>query len=509
VSKSVEELLAGNEAKCNQRRKLAALRDGIEGAGVTLYKSGSTGPEMWQEGQLLHARGELYLDADEALERINSTLSGGKQFKKDDVFLHYMEAANSSFVNKYQFFLDATTLRNLADRGNSGMAFMNSHRTGGISTPAELPYGKTFTGRYEELEAGGVIHRRALLGVYMLKDAYPNGKMYPSTNDLHDAIQAGTLTDVSIGLNGGERICDVCARDLGDKDCNHIPGTSKGLSPEQMEAQKARGVPGGKASYTVVNGNVYEVSAVFKGAVPGAGFRKAISLGKAGHTDRALSQEVLSAYGSMMDAGDFKLFDQGKPKMKLSDVLRAVGLAQSAGIELEDLSEDDLASLKTGTQVPQQHGSKVEDTTLAADRAEVEAEKRQVALERFQHQADLYVTPLKSDGRVAGTAADALSLLYTQVALDDKFNPIQLELGGKKVTRLEVLKASNEGRQKSVLLSQGDLVGDDSIIPDGQKALPPSDDPKPTGESELSETAMEAYLAMTDHGKAALAQKKK
>jgi hypothetical protein len=86
----VDDLFSGNEKKCNQRRKLAALRDGIEGVGVTLYPSGETGSEVWSKGQVLYASGDLPGSPREAMERINHSLSenGQPTLKMDDVYIH-------------------------------------------------------------------------------------------------------------------------------------------------------------------------------------------------------------------------------------------------------------------------------------------------------------------------------------------------------------------------------------------------------------------------------------
>jgi hypothetical protein len=503
------DLFKESEKKCNQRRRVAALRDGIEGAGVILYPSGVTGSDVWTKGQLLHASGDLPSSVSEAVERINLSLESvsAKSVTQDDVHIHYMEAANQSFIQKYCMFLDATTLRNVASRGESGMAFMNSHRTGGMSVPSELPFGRTFSGRYEELEHEGVIHRRALLGVYMLKGHFPNGTQGPSTDALHRAIDAGTLSDVSIGLNGGQRICDVCARELGEKDCPHVPGTAKGLSPEQMEAQKARGVTGGKASYTIVDGQPYEVSAVFKGAVNGAGFRKALASKQFAMSDRSFGNEILSAYGSMMDDSDLRLL-KGKPKMNLTDFARMIGLAQKAGIELEDLDD---GTVQSGTMVPLSRPTQLQTATspdameLDARKAELDAREAELDELRFGVEADRFIAPLVAQGRVLGADVDALKLAYVQAALDDKRSPLsRKDESGAILTRVALVQAANRNRPRNSLLSNGDLLTDTPVIPDGQKVLPLNDSIKEGGDGPISPDRKKELLGMSDYGVAVL-----
>jgi len=263
--------------KCRARSRLAARRDGVDAAPVRLLAGAGTG--------------RLPVTAAQALERINA-LVPGSVLTADDVFLHTMEAANSNFIPDRFLFLDDSTLRNIARDGEAGVAFMNSHRSGGLSHPSELPFGRTFAGRYEQEGR----EARALLGVYMLRqnqdgEPYrPNGNSGPSTADLHAGIESGTIFDVSVGLYGGTPTCDVCGEDLnglkpgwhaGDFPeylCPHAPGTTLEMTEAEQAAQRARGVPDGKCSYTLVGARLGEVSAVFDGAVPGAGFRKALSL---------------------------------------------------------------------------------------------------------------------------------------------------------------------------------------------------------------------------------------
>ena len=84
----------------------------------------------------------------------------------DDVFVHYLEAANSNFIADRFMFLDDSTLQNIASDAQAGFAFMNSHRTGGLSHPSELPFGRAFCGRFELAKDGS---SRAIVGIYMLK----------------------------------------------------------------------------------------------------------------------------------------------------------------------------------------------------------------------------------------------------------------------------------------------------------------------------------------------------
>jgi hypothetical protein len=211
-----------------------------------------------------------------ALERINALLpQGAAPLSGEQVWIHYAEALNSSFVGDRYMWIGDSTLRNYAKDAAQGFSFLNSHRSGGDGNPAELPYGKTFAGRYEDTGTA----RRTLVGLYMLRGVSPAGAGGPSTDDVHEMIRGGTLADVSAGLKGGEPLCDVCGQDLMELSgegfflCPHMPGMSIGMSSAEQERQLLRGVPKGGASFTYERGRGSELSGVYDGAVTGAGFR--------------------------------------------------------------------------------------------------------------------------------------------------------------------------------------------------------------------------------------------
>ncbi|MBC8138135.1 MAG: hypothetical protein H8F28_19825, partial [Fibrella sp.] len=106
------------------------------------------------------------------------------------------------------------------------------------------------------------------------------------------SIDAGTIFDVSVGLYGGNLVCDVCGHDLFEyvpyvwnpetKDydggyylCEHMPGTEWNMTGEEMAAQVDRGVPDGCCTCTYENARCNETSTVYDGAVTHAGFAKA------------------------------------------------------------------------------------------------------------------------------------------------------------------------------------------------------------------------------------------
>lgn len=314
--------------KCAQRNRIAAKRDGVDAAPVSLLQSA---PAETQDPKVITARGKLPKDDAEAVEVINSRRPGAEPLTADQLHIHYLEAASSRYIGDRYMFLDAKTLRNIADGARDGFAFMNSHRTGDVSTPSELPFGRTFAGRYEHfIDTDGQQRQRSLLGVYMLRDIKPNGENGPSTDDLSAAIKAGTVFDVSMGLYGGTRVCDVCGNELNARDpetreylCPHAPGTHRHMDSAARETQKAKGVPGGHATYSLVDATPGEVSAVYDGAVPGAGFRKAIGLSRENRLSKSDVLEARAAYSALLSKGDLPEVahrHQGTKKMNLKEL---------------------------------------------------------------------------------------------------------------------------------------------------------------------------------------------
>lgn len=293
-----------NKVACNRRNRIMAARGKVEGAPIQFVADINA-----SRGTVVTSKGELPRSDAESMSLINARLPKDAQpLSANQVWIHHIEAASNNLISDRHAFLATSTLSNIADGGGKGVAFMNSHRTGNISTPGEMPFGRTFAGRYEAtMGEDGSVSERALLSFYMLQGIKPNGDSGPTTDDLHAMIESGTLFDVSVGLLGGPNgraICDVCGQEL--RKCDHSPGTTRNMEPEQVEAQKGRGVASGKATYTMEDYILSEVSGVYDGAVPGAGFSKGLSI-----IDQLSSEEreqFREAFHALMDeesdAGD-------------------------------------------------------------------------------------------------------------------------------------------------------------------------------------------------------------
>lgn len=311
-----------NKERCDRRRSIAATRFGVDA--VPLRFRGHSVAEANEGWTVLNSIGEVPENPKDAIALINANLPAGSDaLSAEDVFIHVYEAANDNYVADRSCFLAESTLRNIAADAEHGAAFMNSHRTGDMSAPSELPYGQSFAGQYQEgIDGEGRLSKRALIAVYMARDIQPNGQAGPSTTDLDRMFSTGALKDVSVGLRKGERLCDICGNPFGYGDgaydkkgrklCRHAMGTTRNMTPEQVKGQQDRDPRNekGVASYTMHNARLGELSAVYDGAVPGAGIRQVLSLAKSGEMSKDDVREMLSeAFNYYRDQFDFDLAD--------------------------------------------------------------------------------------------------------------------------------------------------------------------------------------------------------
>lgn len=479
---------ASQQRRCDHRRRLAALNHSVEAAPIRIFQAASDQLRPGS-GTLRYASGELPSDEAEALATLNRgrTRAGFGGLKADQVYVHYLEAANSNYIGDRFMFLDETTLRNIVRGAEGGFAFMNSHRTGGLSTPTELPFGRAFAGRYEEHEDDGHRFKRAVVGVYMIRGQRPNGSSGPSTDDLHDSIEGGTLTDVSMGLTGGKRVCDLCGVDVEEEDedgdyvCPHVPGTHKHLNDEQRESQSVRGAGDGVASYSLVGASPQEVSAVYKGAVPGAGFRKAVGLSSRRGLGIATGREIVSAYGPMLTQGERTRLGgepMAKKRFSLGDLFRTAEEAP------EDLDEIELAIIERpqegrgGANGNTPGGSRADDSGTPpavpeALMALLPEKERNLAIREAKLDARDYLAGLK--GKFSPHEEAGITSAYILAYVDDIERPVLDPFTNQPVKRVDILKRTNEHRagfKFSALASGKEEIGDTPVLREGERALP-------------------------------------
>ncbi len=551
--------------RCRRRRRLAAVRDGVEAAPVRFLPFP---PEPLPAPRILFSAGELPETHDEEMVAINALLpANAPPLSSDEVFIHYMEAANGNFVEDRWLFLGDRTLKNIAADAARGFAFMNSHRTGGLSSPSELPFGKTFAGRYEAyLDKGDVRRDRSLIGFYMLQGIHPNGASGPSTDDLSRMIDGGTLFDVSMGLSGGVSICDICGNELsacdpesGEYLCRHFPGSTRRMSEEEQAAQMARGVPHGKASYTLQDARAAECSGVYDGAVPGAGFCKALALARGGDLDAAELLEARGAYKTLLSRGDFEPIatathyssaDPGNPAvsiakgggggllidtterkptpaasarthnkrkpMSLMDRIKAALIAAEPA-EFEELETAVEVPSRTNTQEAAA-ASPARDTASAVMAAQLKALQEQLAAQqqrtaeedarRIEADAVRFAADMVREGRALPPEQPAMIAAFQQAAHDDRAVPVKITFGADREgqpqvgTRLEAFQALYTARSPHALY--GEMPA--GRLPEGVQVIWNKSGDEAT--KPLPAEEHDRLLAFTETGRAILRERK-
>jgi hypothetical protein len=218
-------------------------------------------------------------------------------------------------IDSYYTRMDVSSLLNYAEEARMGTPVLNSHRSGGWGKTAELPIGRSFNGSVES-DPENAQMQRFVASAYMLRNNQANGTV--NTDDIIAAIEAGTVSDISIGFsfspgtpekNFTDRTilkCSICGNDFlrsdpwsdgGEDNCNHWPG----------ELYKT---DGGKKSelcvLDVVNAHLSEFSTVYSGATPGAVILKAQRAASEGLLDRVMIHRLEDTYRTrLMDYAAF------------------------------------------------------------------------------------------------------------------------------------------------------------------------------------------------------------
>jgi hypothetical protein len=460
-----------DKERCEKRNRQAALRFGIETAHINFLNAANENAPI----EFRNYGGTLPETVDEALKLINSLLpENAEPLAATDVYIHYVEAANNDLIRDRFCFLSRNTLRLVARDAAAGAAFMNTHRTGGMSTDAEFPFGKTFAGLYQEgRDAQGNLVQRAHLGLYMLRNIKPNGDNGPSTDDLDKKIRGGTLFDVSVGLKEGTRICDVCEKDLTESDCPHVPGTHYAMDDAEIAAQLALGVPEGRATYTYENGRLSEISGVFDGAVRGAGFRKAMSLATKLKGENL--KQARDVYSGLLSKKDEELMNE--------TILERVAefLTERFPSVFGDKSTStnppapEAGTKPDATPVRTEENSEMSTNNfdvekLRRDSEELAALKTQ---QRKQASKDFATEQVAKNRTLLPFGHDKLQSLHEQLSIDDSLNPLSQ---GSRVEELKALFAAIPGHNLTSERAAGKL-------PEGSTVL--NNDPPNAEETEI------------------------
>jgi hypothetical protein len=502
------------DEKCTQRERILAGRYGQNA--VPMRFVGSDAGQANGGVQVLKRTGALPTTAADTLAAINSRLpEGATPLRADQVFTQVYEAANSNLILSRAMHLGESTLRNIATGAAHGVSFMNSHRTGGLSEPTELPFGQSFGGEFQEVvTADGRLAHRALISVFLVKGIHPNGSNGPSTDDIAKMFESGAVKDVSVGLSGGNTTCDVCGHPMGGPDayqevddgnggkskvrkCNHAPGTLQNMSADQIESQKQRSAlnVSGIATYTLNNSQLLELSAVYKGAVPGAGVQQIINLCRDGDMTpdrmRVMLQEAYDFYGELLpfDIGQVLIIKEppadGDEKLHRGARMKWPTLAALLNTPLQELAEQveaedggpDVAPAAPAP-APMNYAEELRrvEAQLAAERqrnAQFQEAHRQ---ERLQSEAaDLEDFKTKLSRKVTPAALEKPLSLYRYAQARDRENPVALQRermgeNGEAVT-------GNDGKPVMETLSNTDMVREAFLCLEDHYSLSPAESP--------------------------------
>jgi hypothetical protein len=270
---------------------------------------------------------------DKDMEYINRLSKSGQV---DPASLYVLDTAPSTQrIDTYFTRMDITSLKNYVRDALAGVPVMNSHKTGGWGQAAQLPIGRSFWGDVEADPAVTSLQRLVSFA-YILRNNRANGEV--NTDEIIDSIEAGIVSDVSIGfafqpgtpeLNFQDRTwlrCAVCGQDWLKADpwsedpdtCHHWPGeiyAFDGGSQKQL------------CYLDLVNGRLVEYSPCYAGSTPGAVILKAQRAAESGALNRSLVNHLESVYNTRLVSRSF--FTRPKPAE------RATATAEAKDIETQ------------------------------------------------------------------------------------------------------------------------------------------------------------------------------
>ena len=204
---------------------------------------------------------------DEQLTKINSLAK--RTLSSDEVFVWPSKLAGDMIIPGHYIQLTKELLDVFAMDAKSGVSFLIDHSWKpdgfwglGGRPRAAIPYGRTFDSSF----AGGTVEGETIslnADTYMVRGIQVDGI---NTNDLIASVEAGILFDESIGFSYSKAVCSICGNSYNDHSkCEHIAGKTYEIEED--------GVTKNKLCWIMASppGNLWENSAVFDGAYPGAG----------------------------------------------------------------------------------------------------------------------------------------------------------------------------------------------------------------------------------------------
>jgi len=190
---------------------------------------------------------------DTELDYINANIAKKKCSALDCYILDNVSLANDFMLTCYGYYLDTDSLVNFVQDLSGVVPLQINHNP-------DIPLGRWFNGTLTAVPmppTDAKPGKRSACSAVLFMPVGLSINGY-KTDELVQAYEAGTLTDVSVGQNWSKATftCDICGNDLlGPEACPHIP-----LSMYD----------GVMATVTVHNSHLAEGSLVWSGGLPGA-----------------------------------------------------------------------------------------------------------------------------------------------------------------------------------------------------------------------------------------------
>jgi hypothetical protein len=203
----------------------------------------------------------------EQLRKINKLAK--RTLSSDEVFVWPSKLAGDMIIPDRCVQIMKELLDVFAKDASKGVSFLIDHSWHsdgfwgmGGRPRAAIPYGRTFDSKFASgTEEGETISLNA--DSYMMRGVEMDGI---KTNDLISSIEAGTLFDSSIGFNFNCSICSICGNNYNDSNkCEHIAGKTYEVEVDGVTKNMLCWIK------AYPPGALWENSAVFDGAYPGAG----------------------------------------------------------------------------------------------------------------------------------------------------------------------------------------------------------------------------------------------
>ena len=195
------------------------------------------------------------IDIDEAPESRQSD-----SHDDTDALFYALAIASTDEYDSYNSRMHAgTTLKNMRDALNVGVPILEAH-----NYYRGMPLGQSVRGTLKRQP------NRVVAEFFITKGLGLSGSFYSSSDAIVRAIETNAIRDVSVGIWGGEDICDICGLNItrwwldywaGNDYCPHIPGQ------EYEDDDTGEMVT---CTYTIMDAELLELSLVWAGANPSA-----------------------------------------------------------------------------------------------------------------------------------------------------------------------------------------------------------------------------------------------